>query len=251
MEDELPEGHLNSLWPLLSEYLKRERRFIIGSEELKEGIALLPEILERASLAVRADQEWFRARVGCHTNSSGESIPFEKQEMGAPPPEKAYAGRANPHGIPFLYLATDETSALAEVRPWKGALVSIGAFRSLEEMELVDLTGKHFITDPFEFADSTSLVAAIADTEFLRTLSGVLSTPIDPDRSLIDYVPSQFLTEFIRDQGYPGIVYPSAMADGSNIVLFDEKLAICESVTLHEVKNISYLASNLASKKKI
>jgi hypothetical protein len=83
VEDELPEGHLNSLWPLLSEYLKRERRFIIGSEELKEGIALLPEILERASLAVRADQEWFRARVGCHTNSSGESIPFEKQEMGA------------------------------------------------------------------------------------------------------------------------------------------------------------------------
>lgn len=102
---------------------------------------------------------------------------------------------------------------MAEVRPWKGAYVSIAAAHSLNDMD--DLTAKYFITDPFKFPDTNNLSAAIAENDFLRILSKNLSTPVDPDRSLIDYVPSQFLTEFIRNQGFPGIIYPCAMADGS------------------------------------
>ena len=40
-------------------------------------------------------------------------------KLGAPPGEKARAGRANAEGESVLYLATDEATAIAEVPPWK------------------------------------------------------------------------------------------------------------------------------------
>ncbi|WP_366931004.1 RES family NAD+ phosphorylase [Mesorhizobium sp.] len=42
---------------------------------------------------------------------------------------RASEGRANPKGIPCLYMAVDRHTALAECRPWIGSLVSIGAFK--------------------------------------------------------------------------------------------------------------------------
>ena len=45
--------------------------------------------------------------------------------MLAPPAELATAGRANPRGISYLYCATDEPTCIAEIRPWKGAKVTV------------------------------------------------------------------------------------------------------------------------------
>jgi RES domain-containing protein len=40
-----------------------------------------------------------------------------------PIPKWQGEGRANPRGIPVLYLATHRETALAEVRPWIGAVI--------------------------------------------------------------------------------------------------------------------------------
>ena len=40
-------------------------------------------------------------------------------------------GRVNSKGIPCFYCATELETAMAEVRPWIGGLVSVGRFRSL------------------------------------------------------------------------------------------------------------------------
>ena len=45
-----------------------------------------------------------------------------------PFPNRAREGRANPKGIPCLYLATHLGTAIAEVRPWIGLEVSVGQF---------------------------------------------------------------------------------------------------------------------------
>ena len=55
-----------------------------------------------------------------------------------PDAEHATSGRLNPRGIPFLYLAEDSKTAIAEVRPWVGALVSMGVFEILRDCTLVD-----------------------------------------------------------------------------------------------------------------
>lgn len=55
-----------------------------------------------------------------------------------PKPGCAKEGRANPKGIPVLYLATDHETAIAEVRPWIGSYVSVAVFKACRELRLVN-----------------------------------------------------------------------------------------------------------------
>lgn len=53
-----------------------------------------------------------------------EEAPYSPERM-KPLKDRAREGRANPKGIPYLYLATAKETALAEVRPWVGSKVSV------------------------------------------------------------------------------------------------------------------------------
>src|ERR1700732_638174 len=53
-----------------------------------------------------------------------EERPYGRDDM-KPIPNWQAEGRANPRGIPALYLATTRDTALAEVRPWIGAVISV------------------------------------------------------------------------------------------------------------------------------
>lgn len=48
--------------------------------------------------------------------------------------DSAREGRANPKGIPCLYLATDKETAMSEVRPWIGSIISTGQFSTTREL---------------------------------------------------------------------------------------------------------------------
>lgn len=52
-----------------------------------------------------------------------------------------------------------------------------------------------------------------------------LTRPVLPQGAAIDYVPSQFLCEFIKKCGYDGVVYRSAVGDGINLALFKPEIA--------------------------
>jgi hypothetical protein len=74
----------------------------------------------------------------------------------------------------------------------------------------------------------------------LGILGEKLSTPIGPQASEIEYVPTQYLTELIRDLRYEGILYKSALGLSNNLVLFEPSAARVESVELVEVTNVHY-----------
>jgi len=232
---------VENLWDDLSDHLKKERRFIISNERIENILSRLPFALERTYTEIPAGTEFYRARVG-PDDADEKWRPFPRKEMGAPPLEKTQGGRANPPGIPFLYLANSISTAISEVRPWKGAYVSVGMFRASELLKVIDLTGLFYISDPFGISELGFLVE---DNALLRRLSKELSEPINPSKSQVEYVPSQFLTEFIRDKGYHGIIYPSALDSGKNIVLFDDKLTTCRNVKLFCVNDIKYKHSRV------
>jgi len=56
---------------------------------------------------------------------------------------RASDGRANPRGIPSLYVATTKETAMSEVRPWVGSYVSVGQLRMLQDLKVVDCTRGH------------------------------------------------------------------------------------------------------------
>ncbi len=127
------------LWWRLRTYLMHERRFLIKDERISYFIATIRETLLGLETKVSAGQTYYRARL----DSGERTKPLPKEEMGARPPEKVTeGGRANPPGIPVLYLASDEKTAISEVRPWKGATVTVGTFKTTKELKLADLTDK-------------------------------------------------------------------------------------------------------------
>src|SRR5438874_5328391 len=71
---------------------------------------------------------WRMENPGAETESEIQDA-FGPERM-VPKPEFISDGRVNPRGIPCLYLASTKQTAMAEVRPWRGSYISLGATAS-------------------------------------------------------------------------------------------------------------------------
>jgi hypothetical protein len=105
-------------------------------------------VFEDLIVSFEAEQEGslFRARI---YDDPEHKEKYTAAEVGAPPREKASAGRANQAKQPVLYLANNRSTALAEVRPWKGAAVAIAEMRVKQRLSLVDLSQVRPVKSPF------------------------------------------------------------------------------------------------------
>lgn len=176
---------------------------------------------------------WYRARI------LDRDVPFPISEMGAPPKRKATHGRANPAGIPYLYLGSLPETAAAEVRPHTGEVACVANFTVAPPLNAVDLRNPRGLVSPFLLADAIAIGQLRADIAFLERLGDELTRPVLPSGAAIDYIPSQYLCEFIKKVGYDGVVYRSSVSEGINLALFDSTKAIPDSVSLYNVTKVS------------
>ena len=177
---------------------------------------------------------WFRARI-----QPGDDA-FAIDQMGAPPSYIAAHGRANPAGIPYLYLASTPITAVGEVRPHAGEVVSVAQFYvNTTSMSLVDLRAPKERVSPFDLGDEDEIGALRSDLAFLERLGEELTRPIRPAGAAIEYVPSQYLCEFIKKGGWDGVVYRSSVSDGINLALFDPARAVPKHVGRWRVARVS------------
>lgn len=176
---------------------------------------------------------WYRARI-----QTGE-IPFLVAEMGAPPKRIAAHGRANPAGIPYLYLGSTQATAISEIRPHTGEMTCVADFRTPNNLKLVDLRYPRKTVSPFLLEDAAAVGRMRNDLPFLERLGDELTRPVVPQAAAIDYTPSQYLCEFIKKCGYQGVIYRSSVSDGMNLALFDPALAQSGTVTQYRVTRVS------------
>jgi hypothetical protein len=74
---------------------------------------------------------------------------------------------------------------------------------------------------------------------FLVQLEKELSEPLRRYDSELDYLPTQYLCEFVKSQGYDGVEYGSAMNKGGiNLAIFNDNKLKCVSKKVIEIKNI-------------
>ncbi len=149
----------------------------------------------------------------------------------------ANEGRVNPKGIPVLYLATHEDTAMAEVRPWVGSHISLGEFKVTAPRTVID----------FSAEGSTSLgFYAQEPPPELRTLviwaqiGQLFSMPISSDPSTAEYAPTQIIAEMFRQRGLDGVAYKSSLTSGLNVAFFSLAAADLVTRSLHEVESISF-----------
>jgi hypothetical protein len=177
-------------------------------------------------------EPWFRARIQAADRA------YLPEEMGAPPKHLASHGRANPAGIPYLYLASTALTAVSEVRPHTGEKVSVAEFKIASPLLLADLRHPRRSISPFILEDEDEIAMLRGDIGFLERLGDELTRPVIPRSAAFDYIPSQYLCEFAKSCGFDGVMYRSSVGDGVNIALFDPTHARVEAVTRNEVRSV-------------
>lgn len=147
------------------------------------------------------------------------------EQMGAPPPEKASAGRMNPAGISYLYLAFEQETALAEVLSRPSSEAAIAYFVTQRDVNVLDLTNlpsKPSIFDNVHRSEREGIL-------FLEIFADDISKPVQKNgREHIEYVPSQVVSEYFAllfkthlGKNLDGIAYRSSVRpNGRNLVLF-------------------------------
>ena len=157
--------------------------------------------------------------------AKGAEWQIDAFNMGAPPSKRAKAGRMNPAGISYLYMALEQETALAEVLSSPPCEVAIACFETKTDLNVLDLANlpkKHSIFDDDQRSNREGLL-------FLAHFVAEISNPVRKDgREHIEYVPSQVVSEFFalefRDLGglrLDGVMYPSSVRPGGlNLVLF-------------------------------
>lgn len=217
-----------AVWDRLKTSVKENSRFFTNMDEFAQYDYLT------AGKSLHVGQKLYRSRI---TPVGQKKIKCDK--MGCPPKELATAGRANPIGIPYLYLSDSAKTTYFEVRAVYLDQLSVGTFRIERELELVD-----FIYDVNLFLayndGSAPLKEIVIKKKIIDAISEDLSKPLRRYDSELEYVPTQLICEYCkRVVGADGISFESSLHKGGrNYVLFDDSSAKCIRVDSHEITRI-------------
>lgn len=220
-------------WREFSDAIKTKNRFCNGYFKADRLASFVGYSITKYTKGT----EFFRARI------CDGIMGYPKEKMGSPPSGKRKSGRVNPEGIGVLYLTSDEATALREVRASAFDFVTVAKFRLLKEIKVVNISGLNRIS-PAVYSSSIESLAANIQT--FSDIAKEIAKPLRRNDSSLEYLPTQFITEFIKSRGYAGVSYTSTMGTGgTNIAVFDETLFECESVHVVEINSIEYSYSNV------
>lgn len=225
-----PEADRVGEWEKLRDELMYRNRFFPDANIDLERLELL-----LSHLKVDPDEvpdAWYRARI-----KTGDAA-FAVGEMGAPPKRVASHGRANPAGIPYLYLGSTPITSISEIRPHTAEIACVADFRTPADLKLVDLRHPRRMVSPFLLEGARDIGKMRSDLPFLERLGDELTRPVVPQSAAIDYTPSQYLCEFIKKCGYDGVIYRSSVSDGINLALFDPGRATPGDVAEYRVDRV-------------
>ncbi|MFY0661430.1 MAG: RES family NAD+ phosphorylase [Shimia sp.] len=216
-------------WETIKDELRYRNRYFLDQEF---EVDRLSELLTHL-ISDELPTTWYRARM-----MSSDKL-FDINEMGAPPKGIASHGRANPPGIPYLYLASSPDTGISEIRPHTGEHACVAQFEIPADTKVVDLRNPKKLVSPFLMQGTSDIVRLRTDVPFLEKLGEELTRPVLPKSAQVDYVPSQFLCEFIKKQGFSGVLYSSSVSNGMNLALFDADIAKGKNVHEYTIDRVS------------
>lgn len=216
---DVPASETPQRWDdLRDEMMHHNRWFLDDPIDLDRLERLLGQLIAPNEVIVGIAGSWYRSRL-----LSGDA-PFPIDEMGPPTPSRAGHGRANPAGIPYLYLGSTKTTAVAEVRPHTGEKACVATFQ-VSSIRAVDLRNPRKSVSPFILENAEEIAALRSGLPLLERLGEELTKPVQPSGAAFEYIPSQYLCEFIKKCGYQGVIYRSSVSDGVNLALFFPEFA--------------------------
>ena len=214
-------------WKEFADYIKNVNRFHtnFNSSEFASYLSAL-------ATTYKKDTVFYRGRI------AKDSKGYKTDEMMAPPKERRTAGRINPEGMLALYMSLDPETILYEIRANVYDYITIGKMVAKKKFRVVDLSKLEKIS-PFDYGGEIENFAV--NFNIFQDMAREISKPLRRNDSQLEYLPTQFITEFIKGEKYDGVAYRSTISDsGINIALFDESLVECLAVDTVEVASIEY-----------
>lgn len=226
-----------SYWHFSHE-IRRNRRYV-RTLQADAFLRTVAETCKERLQTIAPGRIFWRAQLG-HDWEHDPQIdgevpcPFPSERM-IPLSDRAHEGRANPKGIPFLYVATARETAMSEVRPWIGAHVSVAQLRTKRELTLVDCSVYHR-GSPLVLEEPSPEKRKWATWSYIDR---AFAEPATRSDDIADYAATQVLAELFKAEGYDGIAYKSTFGEnGYNIAFFDITVAELLNCALFRVKNM-------------
>lgn len=233
--DELEKNCLlkNYTWENFSYHIKHINRFHSHQINLLQFEKLLKNMMLEIP---KGSLKLYRSRICDEENyDTGYSI----RKMGVPPMEKATAGRTNSEGVQCLYLSSDIMTTFHEVRARDYDHVCVGTFLQNKDIKIVDLSLFDEI-GPFSNPDFDISWFAV-NIEIIRKIGSEIAKPMRRFDSALDYIPTQYICDYIKYLGYDGIKFKSTLASGGiNYAIFDEKKFECTEVNVKCIGGVEY-----------
>jgi hypothetical protein len=224
-------------WRSYQEFARRVRRArrYVWPNEVQAFLDTVFATLRDRDLKISQGTILYRAQLGIDydplVDEGGIEIGEEAHGFGSvrmkPLADRAKEGRVNPAGIPVLYLASTEQTAISEVRPWVGSEVSVAQFKILRDLRAVDVSLGHGKSPIGNLTFANLLGEKPADAKRKEKavwidIDNAFSQPVTVSDDAADYVPTQILAERFQDAGYEAIIYRSQFGEkGYNVALFN------------------------------
>jgi hypothetical protein len=239
-----PEGHwlsqhehqrLTGSWSSFVEIVKHRTRYhfhlLTQHEDAEPGevgpgdiLSVISGCISQLTLFTQLSPGHLMYRV--RLRNANDSWEPNAAELGAPPNSKARAGRMNPAGISYLYLALDTSTALAETITTPPVTAVVATFAATRPLSVIDLTALPEPPSVFDFERADMRESLL----FLEGFIESISQPTTKNHlEHVEYIPSQVVCEYLAQvfQSPPsfakldGLLYRSAVRPGGiNLVIF-------------------------------
>lgn len=196
---------------------------------------VLKSYIQHSEAVVLKGEKFYRARIADAIEGFGSC------EMGSPPAGLARGGRANPEGIPYLYLGDTGKTAIYEARAAMYDYITIGVFECTKNLKVINFINFDKIS-PFRKGETKiEYLNHAINNEHLKRISREIAKPLRNNGNNLEYLPTQYICDFIKTLNYDGIKYRSSMnLGGYNIAFFNEKLFKCIDTKTYDVESIDY-----------
>lgn len=207
------ENEIKELWNNFKYELKHENRYFYSNDIVN----ILDSYQEKSKylngLNFNENTQFYRARIGNFKDNENQNL-NENNEMLAPPPEVASSGRCNAEGVSYLYLSSDEKTAIYEVKPNKGDIVTLATLKIKKTLTI-------FITELYDENNIKYVDKRNQDNRELIALMKIINDDLKNVVTInerVEYLPYQWFSEYIKSKGFDGFSYSSTLIDNSNLL---------------------------------
>jgi len=227
-----------SKWQKFCENVKHKARYFDHEEfSVSETLEDFNDFFEQIVLS-DLDNTIYRARK-IYEDKDREDISTDpNEELGSVPIEFAKNNRFSPIGISYGYFAFEKDTVLKEIRSTVNDEVAIGRFDLSNNLRIVDFRSKTMNEKSLNYFDDDFNDRFYCIGHFIKEFISDISKPVSDDKQLLEYIPTQIMSEFIWSKRYDGFLFDSSVNSGGiNLVLFEKKYEFNEYAR-YRVKSI-------------